>query len=198
MVWQTGNRFFDGLDTMFNPPQPTPVVDVRSVVVQEVRGASELTTAIWGGNAVIPASKVRTLLGFQVAETRLLYLAVGDVRAGVDLSEITQDDVQVISDTIRITLPPPRLLDYKVDVSRSSVYDYDRGWLGLGPEGQELQSLAEQAGLQALITSACQFGILELANEKAQVAVSQLLNLSGYRQVIVETQSAPPEACPTE
>lgn len=193
-VWRTGDRFLEEVNSLFNSPAPTPTVDIRSVVVRQVRGASELTTTVFGMETVAEASVDRNVAGFTVGSTKLLYIAYGEVRAGVDLSQIEAEDVQVVSDTIRITLPPPILLDSKIDVNRSRVYDYDRGFLSLGPEEPGLQTFAEQQALLQVVASACDAGILEDANEKAQTAVQQLLSVSGYREVIVNTQ--PPAACP--
>jgi len=131
---RSGARFFEGINAIFNAPQPKPEVDVRSLVVRQIRGASELTTAVFTMEAVVPTRQDRNLGGYKVGTTTLLYIAYGQVRAGVDLEELGSDDVQVVNDTIQLQLPPPRLLDSKIDVNRSSVYDYDRGFLGLGPD----------------------------------------------------------------
>lgn len=196
-IWRSGDRFMQGLDTMFNAPQPTPAVDIRSVVVRQVRGASELTTAVFAMETVADASQIRTLAGLEIGTTRLLYIGYGEVRAGVDLSELGTDDVEVVSDTITIRLPPPRILDSKIDVSRSRVYDYDQGFLGLGPDAPDLQTVAEQQALIQILEGACANGILKEANEKAQVAVTQLMSVSGYGQVIVEISPPAADACPT-
>src|SRR5687768_4982359 len=108
-MWRTGDRFMEGLGSIFNAPQPTAQVDVRSLVIRQIRGASELTTSIFAMEAVVPTSRERTVAGVVVGNTTLLYIAYGEVRAGVDLSEIQAEDVQVISDTIHIRLPPPRI-----------------------------------------------------------------------------------------
>ena len=53
-MWQSGDRFLEGVLTMVTPPPPEPEVDVRSLVVRQLQGASELTTAIFameGGGA---------------------------------------------------------------------------------------------------------------------------------------------------
>lgn len=192
-LWQQGGRFFDTMGSLFDQPQPTPVVDIKSVVVRQIRGASELTTTVYGMETVAEASQDRALGGFVVGSTKLLYIAFGEVRAGVDLSQIGPEDVEVISDTIAIRLPPPIILDSKIDVTRSRVYDYDRGFLNLGPEAMGLQTEAEQQALAQIVASACAAGVLDEANEKAQVALTQLLSISGYRQITIVPQ--PPLGC---
>lgn len=195
-VWRSGDRFFENVRTMFTAPQPPPQVDVRSVVVQQVRGVSELTTAVFAMEAVVPASRDRTLGGYVIGKTTLLYIAYGEVRAGVDLAELDESDIQIADNTIRLRLPPPEILDSKIDVTRSSVYDYDRGFLSLGPDAApDLQQLAQQETLQKVVEAACAQDILQEANEKAELAVSQLLTTAGYADFSVETQSPNSDVC---
>jgi len=195
-AWQSGERLLGRLANLVNPPQPEPQVDVRSLVINQVRDASELTTAIFTMEAVVPTSQDQTLGGFLVGTTKLLYIAHGEVRAGVDLSQITPSDIEVEGDTIRLRLPPPRILDSKIDVSRSTVYDYDRGFLGLGPDvAPNLQALAEERALSRITQAACADNLLQRANERAKLVVTQLVRGVGDRSVIVETQPSDATAC---
>lgn len=195
-LWQGGDRFLTQLRDFFTVQQPAPQVDVQSIVVQQVRTLSELTTAVFAMQAVVPTSRDRTFGGYTIGQTTLLYIAYGEVRAGVDLSQISPADVQVTGQTVSLRLPPPRILDSKIDVNRSQVYDYDRGFLGLGPDvAPELQQLAQRQTLQEIIAAACQQGILQTASDRAQVAITQLLSTAGY-QVTVTPQPPALDACP--
>lgn len=196
--WRSGPRFLEGLRLMLTPPPPEEQVDVRTVIVQQIQDASELTTAVFTMEAVVPAESDRTLAGYVIGKTNLLYIAYGEVRAGLDLSELNPEAVQVLPETaataLRITLPPPRILDSKIDVNRSSVFDYDRGFLGLGPDrAPQLQVMAQQTALEKIEQAACEQGILQAANDRARLVVSQLLAQTGHAEVEVETQL--PESC---
>lgn len=195
-LMRSGDRFLEMLANFVVPPQPAPQIDIKSVVVQQVRGMSELTTAIYTMQTVVPTKRDRTVAGYVVGTTTLLYIAQGEVRAGVDLSQISQANVESINGTIRLRLPPPRILDSKIDVNHSSVYDYDRGFLGLGPDvAPELQQLAQRQTLQTIVASACEQGILQEANDRARLVVGQLLTTAGYANAVVETQSGGGEGC---
>lgn len=198
-LWRSGDRFFDGLRLMLTPPEPpAPEVDVRSVVVQQVRGASELTTAIFAMEAVVPATSDRSLGGYVIGSTKLLYVAYGEVRAGVDLSQITADSIRLdpATSSLEITLPPAKILDSKLDLSRSNVFDYDRGFLGLGPDNApQLQELAQQEALAKIVQAACSESILQEANSRAELAVRQLLSTAGFETVTVITQPAAEPIC---
>ncbi|PSN18164.1 DUF4230 domain-containing protein [filamentous cyanobacterium CCP5] len=190
-VWRGGDRFLEGLRLMVLPPQPEPQVDVKSVIVQQLRGASELTTAIFAMEAVVPTRSDRTIAGYVVGSTNLLYIAYGEVRAGVDLSQVSASNIRLLEDdsSVAITLPPPQILDSKLDLNRSDVYDYDRGFLGLGPDtAPELQRLAQQEALVKIEQAACQEGLLQEAQQRAETTVSQLLATAGFETVQVTTQ----------
>jgi len=195
-ILRSGARFFERFEAIFNAPPPKPEVDVRSLVVSQVRGASELTTAVFTMEAVVPTRQNRDLAGYTVGTTTLLYIAYGEVRAGVDLKDLNANNVQIVNDTIQLQLPPPRILDSKIDVNRSSVYDYDRGFLGLGPDvAPQLQMLAQRETLKKITTAACSQGVLQQANDRAELVVEKLLNTAGYKQVVVSTQSPLPGSC---
>ncbi len=195
--WQGGNRFLEQLRSLFAVTESKSEVDVESLIVQQVRGASELTTAIFAMQAVVPTKRDRTFGGYVVGSTTLLYLAYGEVRAGVDLAPLTREDIQIVNNTVQLRLPPPRILDSKIDINRSRVYDYDRGFLGLGPDvAPDLQEAAQRQTLQEIVAAACRQGVLQEANQRAQLVVSQLLSTAGYQQAVVETQPPAPDACP--
>lgn len=195
-MWQMGANLTHRVQRWLTLFEPAPSVDPRTLIVQQVRGASELTTAVFAMEAVVPAQQDRKLGELTIGRTTLLYIAHGEVRAGIDLSQLTPAQVQVQGQQVVMTLPPPQILDRKIDVTKSSVYEYDRGFLGLGPDtGPALQQLAQRTTLDRILATACQQGILQEANERAEVAVTQLLTLSGYDSVQVKTQTPPPHAC---
>ncbi|MEB3337313.1 MAG: DUF4230 domain-containing protein [Leptolyngbyaceae bacterium] len=197
-IWHSGGRFWEAIGTLLYASPPPPQVDVRSLIIQQVRGASELTTAVLTMEAVVPTSQDRTIGEWVVGTTKLLYIAYGEVRAGVDLSQIKTADVQVTDNSIQIRLPPPRILDSKLDLNRSTVYDYNRGFWDLGPDvAPNLQTLAQQAALQKIVGAACTNQLLEKANDRAKLVVGQLLGLSTEKPVTIETQPPSPGTCPT-
>ncbi|MDY6784060.1 MAG: DUF4230 domain-containing protein [Cyanobacteriota bacterium] len=198
-LWQAGSRLAAGVYTFFNAEPPQPQVEPSTLIVHQVRNASELTTAVFAMEAVVPAHQNRTFGKLVVAKTSLLYTAYGEVRAGVDLSQFTSESVRVEDDTVYLQLPAPKILDSKIDVERSQVYDYDRGFLGLGPDAApQLQTLAQRETLEKIVRNACSQGVLENANERAEFAVSQLLATAGYNNVEVQTTPPDLQACQAE
>ncbi|MEO0984520.1 MAG: DUF4230 domain-containing protein [Cyanobacteria bacterium J06639_14] len=187
-LWRSGTQFVDGIKMALTPSEPEEEIDVRTVVVQQIQGASELTTAVFTMEAVVPTKSTRTLANYEIGKTTLIYIAHGEVRAGVDLSAIGANDVQVSETTLRVVLPAATIIDSKIDVNASEVYDYNRGFLGLGPDrAPELQDRAQEAALVKVTKAACDEGILQQASDRAELVVGQLLQNTGFERVEVES-----------
>ncbi len=173
---------------------PTLSVDPGSLIVRQVRDVSELTTAMFEMDAVVPVSDK----GF-IAESKLLYIAHGNVRVGIDLSQFQADDVQVEGDKVIVTLPPLKILGSNLDLEHSSVYSYSRGFLGRGPDVVNLQTQAQREALRRVEEAACRNWLMKTAGERVQKTVehllSQVLKDRGYREIIVKAQLPSEGSC---
>lgn len=195
-IWQTSDRLLTTVEKFFQPQPVKPQIDIPTLVVQQIQGVEELTTTVYTMEATVPTTAERKLGDFVIGTTQLLYVGHGEVRAGIDLSKITTQDITVNNNTIAITLPPPKILDSKIDVDNSYVYNYDRGFLNLGPDvAPRLHTLAQQRTLAKIVDSACHEGILDTANAEAKNAIDRLLNNAGYNEVEINTTSLPSETC---
>lgn len=170
------------------------IIDPGSLIVRQVRDVSELTTAMFEMDAVVPVSEKG-----KIAQSKLLYIAHGNVRVGVDLKEFQADNVQVEGDKITVTLPPLKILDSKLNLEHSSVYSYDRGLLGWGPDVVNLQAQAQREALKKVEDAACQSWLIKTASDRVQKTVENLLNQvlknRGFKQIIVEAQLPSEGSC---
>ncbi len=196
---RSGSQFMEGVKMALSPKPPEEKADIRTVVVKQMRGASELTTAVFTMEAVVPAQSDRKLGDYTIAKTNLLYVAYGEVRAGVDLEELESADVVPSEDGTQVTvkLPAPKVLDKKIDVARSEVYDYDRGFLNLGPDrAPQLQGLAQREAVDKIEQAAvCEQDILRQASERAELVITKLLMSAGFEDVVIETTPGDKAIC---
>ncbi|MEO0807554.1 MAG: DUF4230 domain-containing protein, partial [Cyanobacteria bacterium J06643_4] len=66
--------------------------------------------------------------------------------------------------------------------------DYSRGFLNLGPDrGPQLTALAQQEAKQKIKRAACEQDILEQANDRAELVVTQILETAGFETITIET-----------
>ncbi|MEL6552237.1 MAG: DUF4230 domain-containing protein [Cyanobacteria bacterium J06621_11] len=195
---RSGGQFFTEVKDALTLKPPEETVDVRTVVIKQVQEVSELTTAVFTMEAVVPAQSDRKFGEVTIGKTNLLYVAYGEAEAGINLEALSAADVtpSETGSQVRVVLPEPRLLDVKIDVDRSNVYDYSRGLFNLGPDrASELQTLAQREAKQKIRQAACEQGILNQANERADLVVTQLLQAAGFQEVIVETTPASDPTC---
>lgn len=193
-IWRTGDRALNFISGLLKPQPVQLKIANSTLVVARLRDLQELTTTVQTMEKIVPTSADRKLGDISVATTKLLYIAKGEVRAGVDLNELSDRDIKINHQTIEVNLPAPKILDSKIDVSNSGVYDYDRGFLNLGPDvAPQLQTLAQRNTLSEIVDTACQGNILDSANLRAKESISNLLTNLGYLEVKVNTSS--PDTC---
>ena len=195
-IWHTSDRALNFVSNIFKPQPVQLKLASSSLIVDRIQNLQELTTTVQAMEKIVPTSAERKLGDFPVATTRLLYIARGEIKAGIDLSQLSDRDIRVnnVTKTIEVNLPPAKILDSKIDVNNSRVYDYDRGFLNLGPDvAPQLQTLAQQNTLSEIVSTACSQGILDTANLRAKESIAQLLTSLGYSQVTVNT--TPADSC---
>jgi len=197
-IWRTSDRAISVVENFFQASDSPPEVSVSDVVVSELQGVDELTTVVFTTQSVVPTEQSRKLGYWTVGTTRLLYIAQAEVRAGVDLADMTMEDVTVKEqdDTVVVKLPPAEILDHKLDIKESQVHRYNRGFLNLGPDvAPKLQTLAQQQALNQVIDAACDKQILDQARDRAEDNIQQLLAKSGYRNVEVTSPNPSTSQC---
>lgn len=189
-IWRTGDRAFNFIGKLFTIEPVEPTIESFTPIIQRIKNIQELSTTVQTIETIVPASADRKLGNISLATTRLLYIARGEIRAGVDLNELKDTDIKISNNHIEIDLPSAKILDSKIDVNHSRVYDYDRGFLNLGPDvAPQLQTLAQKKTLIEIVNTACDQGILNSANLKAQETITQLLTNTGYQVKVNIAQS---------
>lgn len=183
----------------------TRSVYTPEVIVKELRGANELTTAKTNVQQIITAEQSCTIKGTDISlgSKKLLYVAYGEVSAGIDFKELSPENVTVAGDRVTVHLPAPKMLNSHIDVNRSYVYDFQDNHIILAtdlacpnlPNQADLQTSAERQALTNIVGAACQNGVLDEANTRAEIAVTKLLQMVKFATVEVKTQT--PAPCPT-
>lgn len=169
---------------------PDPVV-----VVREVKELARLETASMTLEKVIRAEREQELLWGAFGET-MIFVAHGEVIAGIDLAKMEEDDVQVVDpQTVMVHLPEPEIFTVDLDNERSYVADRDRGLLArLDPE---LETLVRQTADRELEAAAQESDILQQADENAEAYMRGFLQELGFTEIIF-TDNKPPVPPPFE
>ena len=104
-----------------------------------------------------------------------LMVYTATARAGIDVKEIIMESDK-ISKTIKVTLPKAKILEVKVDPSTIKYYDTKLALFNFDSreDANDAQALAEKEAKKELE----KMGILESANEQAEVLIRGLLQES--------------------
>jgi hypothetical protein len=179
-------------------PTPTPSVTTGAMVIKQIQHLSRLESSKYTIETVVEADTPGGFMGFGAEE--LLLIAHGKVVAGVDLGKLQLQDVTVSADgkTVNVTLPAIEIFDASLDEKQTQVYDRQSGnfitSLFADPD-PNLESIARQKGVEQMLRSACEAGILDQAAKDGKQTISQLLSLSGFASVQVDIASPTVSPC---
>jgi hypothetical protein len=170
----------------FLPNASAPTVDTsRTAVIQEIKRLNRLETAQYTIDKVIEAGTDKSDNTFSqiLYGDRLLLIAHGQIIAGIDLSKLTDQDVQISGQTITMNLPAPEILVSTIDNAQTKVYDRKVGFLTKG--NKDLEAEARQKALESITDAACEGGILQQAGDNAKKQLMILLSGLGFTSVTV-------------
>lgn len=162
-------------------------IDDTPVIVTKIRSLGELTTACYYDELVLSQTKPNafssTALGSLAeglgkdVDDHLVLIAKGTVRAGLDLMDITEEDIRFVGDTAYIRLPAPQYLDVIVNPSDFEVFAETGKWTH-----EEITGLQGTARTR-LLMGADHYGLKSRAYAGAMDAVTELLVASGYTYI---------------
>jgi hypothetical protein len=167
----------------------TRFANTPSVVLQ-IQSLSELVTVKYVIEKVVFAETPKTTTIDQLLpgrDDKIILLAHGVVKAGVDLSRMKPEDVEVNGQSIRITVPQAVLTDQSLDETATQVLDRRAGLLRA--YDQKLEQQARQEAVTQIARAARQSGIEREANERARQQLTAFFKSLGYKEVEVRTRS---------
>ncbi len=165
-----------------NVLHPTPTVIPDPVtVLREVRSLARLETVQYSMEKVITTEVGQGALGFLFGD-RLLFVAHGEVIAGIDLEKLSADQMWVENGVLMVNLPEAEIFVATLDNQLSYVYDRETGILKRGDI--TLESLARKAAEEEIEKAAVADGILDTAQKNAESYLYRLLRQLGFQEVI--------------
>ncbi|KAB2662070.1 MAG: DUF4230 domain-containing protein [Verrucomicrobia bacterium] len=148
-----------------------------STVIRQVQALSELVTIKYVLEKVIVFEDAKWY-----GENRVILIANGVVKAGIDLNKLTPLDIQINEGTIHIKLPQEQITDVYLDERKTQVLEHSTGLLRLFDK--DLQQNIRQKAVEDLRRAARLDGILADARTRAEIQLKQLLLQSGFTTVV--------------
>lgn len=172
-----------------NKQEPVVSAISRDGVITEIQKMARLNTVAFGVDTVITSQKQGTWYKLWQDEQKGLFVARGRVLAGIDLSKIGPEMVQVTFDEqtdpkvaphahITITLPPSEV--FEVFLDDIQVYDWQTGLFGVVANDPQILNQAQASAKVEVLNKACQGDIMALATNNATEQVQGLFALTGW------------------
>ena len=171
--WRVGRRpNVQGPRRMYDTP----------VLLEQVQTLSELVTVkyvvekveIWDD----PPSGWRQ---FVAGDNRILLLARGVVKAGVDFKQLKPSDLKVNGKTLWINLPPARITDAYLDDKETKVIERSTGFLR--SFDKDLEQNVRLTAVNDMRTASLRGGIVNDANERARTELAGFFHAMGFERV---------------
>jgi len=158
----------------------TPRTYNTAVLLRQVQTLSQLVTVKYVLEKVViledpPQNPVRRLLP---DETRVILVAHGIVKAGVDLSRLKNGDLKLSGNRIEITLPAAQITDSYLDDTQTKVIERSTSFLR--DFNKDLEQNARQTAVDDIRRAAKSSGILKDADERARAQLRLLFEELGF------------------
>jgi hypothetical protein len=163
---------------------PTPTILPDPVtIIHEVRSLARLETIKFSLEKIITAETRQGVFEWLVGD-RLIFIAHGEVIAGIDLNKLDPEKMEVRDGVLFVTLPEAELFVVAIDNKQSYVYDRETGIFTHGEVNLETE--ARRAAENEIEKSALEDGILDLAAQNAEAFLDRLFRDLGFPEVVFE------------
>lgn len=149
----------------------------HSMVVQQIEGLGKLEVVKYTIQDIMDLEKSRRWL----PNSKTSLKVVGEVIACIDLTKVTKDDIYSSKDSVSLLLPLPEICHYKVDHSKSSVYNIDFGlW-----ETTQLVDEAYRRVEVHLYNEALKMGIADESRANTIKVLTPILQALGFKRIYI-------------
>ena len=161
------------------PPRPPKTYNTATLLVQ-VQSLSQLVTIKYVMEKVViledpPQNPVRRLLP---DETKVVLVAHGIVKAGVDLARMKPEDLELSGGRISIRLPPAQITDAYLDEKQTQVIERNTSFMR--EFNKDLEQNARQNAVEDIRRAARGSGICRDADERARLELKNLFGQLGF------------------
>ena len=155
-------------------------------MVQKVTSMGKLELVRYTMKDIVEQKEIHPIL----PDSKVLFLAVGEVTACIDLTKVTKSDIQQSRDSVIVYLPQPEICNAGLDHQKSKVYDISGAWFQENAKNmvESVYKIAEAK----ILDNARQMNVLGMARQNAQLIFKPLLeSISGKKVVLRFKQTLP-------
>jgi hypothetical protein len=170
---------FWGVRPMLTKVREKIPISNTPVLLRQIQSLGDLVTVKYVMEKVVLLEDVKWY-----GESRVLMVAHGVVKAGVNLQKISQEHVRIEEGKVVIKLPPPEITDVYLDDEKTQVIERTTGVLR--SFDKDLEQNARRQAVDSLRRAARYGGIQKDADERARQQLTHLFQVLGYSKVEFE------------
>ena len=156
-----------------------------AMVVSQIQRLNRLETVQYSIDTVVEGHRTSSLnvLPDLLVGDRLLLVVHGQVIAGVDLSQVKPESVQIRGNSVQVDLPPSQIFSSRIDEGKTRVFARSTGLLV--PVDPNLETDTRRTAETQVQAAATKDGILDTARGNARNSIESLLRGLGFQQATV-------------
>ncbi len=163
-------------------PQGTlPQIGNTTTVIKQIQSLNELSTVRYTLEKVVILEDVKWYGG-----NRVVLVASGVVKAGVDLGKMSENDVQISDGILTIKLPRAEVLDAYLRDRETQVLDRSTGLFR--EFDKDLEQEARKQAVGQMLIAAKKNGIIADADERAALQLQLFFGKLGFKEVRIESR----------
>ncbi len=174
-----GGALFQKLSGARSPGQ----IYGTSTVIKQIQGLSELVTVkyVMEKVVVLDVPPESLLAQMFAGQSRLILLAHGITKAGIDFQQLGTNDLRIDDKKIFCKMPAAKITDSYLDDTKTQVLERTTGLFR--PFDRNLEQNARRQAVDDLKRSARYNGILKEADERARTQLTNLFHQMGFSEV---------------
>lgn len=152
-----------------------------ATLLRQVQSLSQLVTVKYVLEKVVILEDVKWY-----GESRVLLVAHGIVKAGVDLSQLNEKHIELSGTKVRIHVPMATVTDAYLDDQKTRVIERSTGMLR--SFDKDLEQVARRQAVDDIRRAARASGIYEDADDRAAKQLQALFRMAGFTEIEVVKQ----------
>lgn len=164
--------------------------DDRGIVVGKIQSASDMVTTEFTVDKVVFGTKTKNLMWFKLSEAQFLAYSQARVKTGINLANLTEQDILITGKKIELVLPPVEVINFSYPPSsfvEDSLISDTRAFLNkISLEDQEeffrLAELDIRNSLQYM-------GLVKTTQDHTRQMFNLLLESLGYEEIYIRFKS---------
>ena len=158
--------------------------------ILSLKEMSELATVEYTVTKIIKANDNKTW--FKLGDRKILMSCEATIKAGIDLSKLSENDFSINDKNVVLRLPYPQIISLNIPPENLKVEYQQVGGLRDPYKTQERDALVAQAEIQ-IRNSVKELGILDQAKANTSLFISNFLKQLGYENISITYANPSPQ-----